>query len=112
MRNRLLPLLLLFIGGAIDTAGDLVMKTWVVSNRRTVFILGLVIYLIGLVWLAESYKYEKIAVASIIFVVFNVIILAVVSWLYFKEPLTTVQIIGILMGIGAVALLEFGGKPA
>jgi len=110
MNPKLIAFLFLFLGAAIDTAGDVVMKIWVVSGRKTVFIIGLIVYMAGLVLLSLAYRYENIAVASTIFVTFNVIILSVVSWIFFKEGLTLMQISGILLAIVAVGLLEFGGK--
>jgi len=46
-------------------------------------------------------------VASVIFVIFNVVILAIVSWFYFKETLSIWQIMGIVLGLTSVILLEF-----
>ncbi|MBS3092369.1 EamA family transporter, partial [Candidatus Pacearchaeota archaeon] len=63
--------------------------------------------LIGLNFLAQSFKYKNIAVASVIFVIFNVVILAIVSWFYFKETLSIWQIMGIVLGLTSVILLEF-----
>jgi multidrug transporter EmrE-like cation transporter len=100
-------LILLGIGGLILTIGDIFMKNWVSSSKNIFYVIGLGIYIIGLNFLAFSFKYKNIAVASVIFVLFNVITLALVSWLYFKEPLNTFQIIGIVLGLGAVILLEF-----
>ena len=104
-----LPLGLLFVGGVILTAGDLVMKKWVVSNSLYTFIFGIFIYMLGMLFLAYSFKYENIAVASTIFVIFNVITLSIFSWLYFKETLTPFQIIGIIIGLVSVIFLELGG---
>ena len=36
----------------------------------------------------------------------NVIFLTLVSWLYYKEPLTTTQIVGMVLGTSAVIFLE------
>lgn len=101
-----LPLLLIFIGGSILTAGDIVMKKWVASSQPLWFVTGMILYVVGLVFLAYSYKYKNIAVASTIFVIFNIITLAIVSWFCFKEALTPLQAIGIALGIGAVLFLE------
>lgn len=105
---KLWPLILLFIGGVILTAGDVVMKKWVVTDRRLLYFVGLLIYFVGTIFLAESFRYKNIAVASIIFVLFNVITLTVVSWLYFKEGLSGWQVAGILLGLAAVAIMEIG----
>ena len=101
-----LPLLLLFIGGSILTIGDIVMKKRVKTNTTGVFITGLGIYMIGMIFLAQSFKYKNIAVASTIFVIFNIITLSCISWLYFKETLSPIQIIGIILAISAVVCLE------
>ncbi len=107
---KIYPFLLLLVGGVILTAGDLFMKQWVQSNRRLFYVIGLVIYLVGMLFLAQSFRHKNIAVASVIFVLFNVITLTVVSWLYFKEGLTAWQIFGILLGLASVAVLELTGK--
>ena len=104
--TQYLPFLLLFIGGSVLTVGDIVMKKWVTNNNIFLFVEGLAIYLVGLIFLAYSFKYKNIAVASTIFVVFNIITLSIVSWFYFKETLSTVQLIGIVFGIFSVLFLE------
>lgn len=104
------PLFLLFVGGAILTIGDICMKEWVVKDRGIWFVVGMLVYLVGMVFLAYSFKYKNIAVASVIFVIFNVAILSLVSWLYFKEELSGLQISGILLGLVSVVLLEIGEK--
>lgn len=98
--------ILILIGGLVLTVGDLIMKKWVNSNSPTFYLLGLIVYLVGLNFLAQSYKYKNIAVASTLFVIFNVVILSVFSWFYFKESLTPLQISGIILGIISVILLE------
>lgn len=100
------PFVLLFIGGSILTIGDIVMKKWVMTNSTILFTIGMVIYLIGLMFLAQSFKYKNIAVASTIFIIFNIITLSFVSWLYFKETLTPFKMIGISLAIVSIIFLE------
>ena len=104
--NRLFPLFLLLIGGIILTIGDLIMKEWVVKNRNWFYVLGILIYVVGLNFLAWSFKYKNIAIASVIFVIFNVITLTLVSWIVFKEKLTPLEIAGLLMGLFSIVILE------
>jgi len=104
--TQYLPFIILFIGGLVLTMGDIVMKKWVVNNNIPLFITGLAIYLIGLIFLAISFKYKNIAVASTIFVIFNIITLSLVSWFYFKETLTMFQLIGIAFGAISIIFLE------
>jgi len=99
-------LLLVLIGGVILTIGDVFMKQWSSNNSWITFAIGLLTWSVGLVFLAFSFKYKNIAVASLIFSLSNVIFLTLLSWLYYKETLTTYQIIGMLIGIVAVIFLE------
>ncbi len=99
-------LILVLIGGIILTAGDVLMKKWVGTNNYLFYVLGMLIYIIGLNFLVQSYKYKNIAVASLILVLFNVITLSIFSWLYFKETLSIAQIIGIILGLISVTVLE------
>ncbi len=107
---NLFPLLLLFFGGVILTAGDIVAKQWVISNKNYLFFAVLFLYLIGLIFLIFSFKYKNIAIASLMFVIFNITTLTIFSWFYFNERLTTVEMVGIVLGLVAVSLLEYGGK--
>lgn len=104
------PLVLLFFGGIILTAGDIVAKHWVETSKNYLFFTVLFLYLIGLVFLIFSFKYKNIAVASLIFVIFNITTLTMVSWFYFHERLTAVELVGIVLGLVAVSLLEYGGN--
>ena len=99
-------LLLLFFGALIDTMGDIIMKKWVINQNISTFILGMFTYMIGLSFLAYSYNYKNIAVASVIFVILNIVMLSFVSWLYFGESLSKYQILGIVVGVLAIIILE------
>lgn len=101
-----LPLILLFVGGSVLTIGDIVMKKWVINSSIPIFAIGMVIYMVGMVFLAYSFKYKNIATASTIFVVFNIITLSFVSWFYFKETLNPYQLVGIAFGISSIVFLE------
>lgn len=99
-------LFLLFVGGIILTSGDITMKKWVESSNNTWYIIGLVIYLIGMNFLAQTFKYKNIAVASVVFVLFNVITLIFVSWMFYNEKISYIKLLGIGLGLISVAILE------
>jgi len=101
-----IAIILLLIGGIILTVGDIFMKKWVNTNAHIFYFVGLVIYLIGLNFLAQSFKFKNIAVASLIFILVNIVTLSIVSWFYFKETLSPLQITGMIFGIIAVIILE------
>lgn len=94
---------LVFLGGFILTVGDIFMKQWSTNNNWSSFGLGMFSWIVGLFCLAFSFKTKNIAVASLIFSLSNVLFLTLLSWLYYKEPLSTYQIIG--MGLGGTAIL-------
>lgn len=100
------PFLLVLVGGSILTIGDIMMKKWVATKATPFFMGGMIVYMIGLVFLAYSFKHKNIAVASTMFVIFNIITLSIVSWIYFKETLSPAQVGGIILGIGAIVCLE------
>ena len=99
-------LILSLLGGLVMTAGDIFMKKWIGSNLSLFYILGLALYIVGLNFLAQSYRFENIAIASISLIVFNIVSLAIVSWIFFKQPLTTFQIVGLIVALIAVIILE------
>lgn len=99
----------LALGGIALTVGDIVFKVWVeksLSYVSSYYVGGLLLYIIGLIFLVESFKTENIAVASAIFVLINIVTLAIFSWLYFGDKISLVQTIGLLLAATAILLLE------
>lgn len=101
-----IAIILLLAGGLVLTVGDVFMKKWVNTNGPAFYFIGMIAYLIGLNFLAQSFKFKNIAIASVILVIFNIAALSLVSWLYFKETLSPLQIAGIIIGIIAIVVLE------
>ena len=104
--KTMLPFLLMTACGVVYTFGDIVMKKWVTNPSFSLYLIGTLLYMTGMNFLAFSYKYRNIAAATSICVILNIILLTFVSWLYFKEPLTAKQLVGIVLSISAVILLE------
>ena len=106
----LLPLSILFLGGLVLTIGDIVFKNWVekgASYTSWVYIVGILLYLGGSMLLVESYKHDvNIVIAGVVQILFNTIILVAFTYFYFNEPLTTVQVIGILLGVVSIYLIR------
>lgn len=100
------PIWLPIIWWIILTVWDIVMKKWVISDKTSIFILWMIIYTIWWLFVAYSFKFKNIAVASMIYIMVNIITLVLISWLYFKETLTIQQIIGITLGLISVIILE------
>lgn len=102
------PLILLILGGLTLTVGDLVMRVWVKNLNWSYYILGLCIYLIGLNFLAQSYRFRHIGVASGLIIIFNIIALTLISYLYFNDKINFYEGLGLVLAIIAVVLIEIG----
>ena len=104
-------LLSLIIGGVLLTIGDIVFKFWIERSEPYVSFLyagGLFLYMLGAIFLIETYKTENIATATAIFIIVNIVTLALVSWLYFHDNLTCLQMIGLMLAICSIVLIEIG----
>ena len=105
---HLYAFLVLAAGGLVLTLGDIVFKYWIGYSHPLLYGIGFSLYMIGLVLLIRSYRYENIAIASTVFELINLVTLAIVSWILFKEHLSYIQMAGIGTAIVAVLLLELG----
>ena len=81
------------------TVGDIIFKIWSGNNRPAFYVVGLAMYMVGLVCLVQSFKSQNIAVASAIFVIVNIVTLSLVSWFYFKETLSMMQLMGMMLSL-------------
>ena len=97
---------LIALAGCILTAGDLVQKQWVTTGKTWIFWLGIAIWAFGSLFLAMSYKYKNMAVASMIYILVNILTLVVISWVAYGEKLDTKQMVGMGLALIAVFLLE------
>lgn len=103
-----MALFLTITAGMLLTIGDIVLKQWVKHSYNSLYIGGILLYLISMNLLAHSYKYEDIAVASMLMVVFNIITLTLVGYFLFDENITVYEVTGIALGITSIGFLEFG----
>jgi multidrug transporter EmrE-like cation transporter len=106
--HNLYPLLIILSGSLFLTAGDIIAKTWVTHNKPIHFALTLGLYLIGLICLVLSFRYKNIALASMMLIILNVVILALWSWIVYDEILTRTELIGLALAMIALFCLEFG----
>ena len=104
--NPIIIYISLIIGGILLTCGDLFMKSWAVTDKYFNYGIGILFWVIGSLFLAWTYKFKNMAVATIIYIFINVATLLLVSWIYYKEPLTAKQMIGVGLGLTSLFLLE------
>lgn len=102
-------ILLIFVAGLFLTAGDLILRSWVAEpDTWRLYVLGVVLYFIALNFLARSYRFENIAIASVIMEVFNLVTYLAISYWKFGDTLSRLEITGIILGIAAIACFELG----
>ena len=82
------------------------MKKWVLVSTIPTYLIGMSLYIIGLNFLVYAFKFKEIAVASVIFTLFNVLTLILAGKLFFDETLSPNKIIGIILALIAVIILE------
>jgi len=100
--------ILLIIGGILYTLGDILCLKWLdgIQARGLQYWVMVVAYMSGCLFLIESFKHMHIAVASVIIIVINVILLVVISAIFFNKPITYTQMIGVGFAIVSMFLLK------
>ena len=100
-------ILLLLVAGILLTVGDLILNAWVdAGNSWKLYTLGIFFYFIALNFLARSYKFENIAVASVIMEILNLLSYLAISYWKFGETVSRLEILGIIFGIAAITCFE------
>jgi multidrug transporter EmrE-like cation transporter len=97
---------LIFLAVALEIGGDIFFKKWSLANSNTMLYIGLTVYFLGSIFWALSLKYETLSKAISVFTILNLVIVAAVGVLYFKEDLTVINKLGIALGILSIILVE------
>ena len=86
--------------------GDIFFKKWSLEHNTILLIVGLLIYASGTVFWAISLKYELLSKAISVFTILNLVIVALVGVVLFKENLSLINKLGIGLGLLSVILIE------
>src|SRR3989344_8741297 len=97
---------LILLAILFEVFGDILFKKFALENKNSFLVVGLVIYFIATFFWAISLKYEPLSKAISIFTVLNLIIIVLVGVLIFKENLSLINKIGIILGVISVVLVE------
>lgn len=101
--------LLLLIAGILLTIGDLVLNRWVsAGDSWKLYTIGIFFYFVALNFLARSYKFENIAIASIIMEILNLVTYIIISYWKFGTSISRLEILWIIFGILAIICFEVG----
>ncbi len=98
--------LLLLLAVCMNIAGDYAGKFWSVHQKPWIFLIAFGLYaLAGLLYLPSLLK-EGLIVTSLIWTILTVVGFVLVGLLIFHEHLTTMQLLGVGLGVAAVVLLS------
>lgn len=96
------------LAAGLEIAGDIFFKKWTIENKPVLIWVGLAIYSIGALFWALSLKYEMLSKAISVFTILNLVIVVLVGVIFFKENISLVSKIGIVLGIISIVLIERG----
>lgn len=102
----------LIIVGLGLVAGDLFMKKWSISGESfkdlsiIFYILGVVIYGVSLTLYAYQLRTVNFGIATIVPILINLVVIALISFFYYKEVLSIYEVTGIFLAIIAVILFS------
>ncbi len=91
---------------ALEVAGDILFKKWSIESKNVIFIAGLATYMVGTIFWAVSLKYEFLSKAISVFTILNLIVVVLAGVIIFKEDLSTINKLGIIMGVASIILME------
>jgi multidrug transporter EmrE-like cation transporter len=94
------------LSALLFTGGDVFLKYWTQKSSPTYMIIAFAFYLIAGVVLAMSFKRRELAVAIAVLTCFNLIAIAVIGLVLFKEVLGLKEIIGITLAILAIVVFN------
>ena len=104
--NKWLFLSLIGFAVSCEVAADIFFKKWATGGRTSLIIAGLVIYALSTGAWAYALKHEQLSKAIVAFTIINLVAAVVAGIIFFDERLTTIQWIGIGLGVVSVFLLE------
>ena len=106
MNPKIIFLIFILIAVILEVFADILFKKWTIQSKNFLLFLGLGLYFIGTIFWAISLKYEYISKSISLFTIINLIVIILIGVIYFKEDLSTINKIGMVLGVVSVVLIE------
>lgn len=90
----------------LEIGGDILFKEWTIQHKNYLLIFGVFLYMVATMFWAFSLRYQNLSKAVVIFAVLTLIVGTLVGVLVYKEELTPLNIVGILLGLTSIVLIE------
>lgn len=91
---------------AFEIFGDIYFKKWSLNQRWLLLAAGMALYTTGTFFWAWSLKYELLSKAVSIFTIINFLAVILIGVFVFKEEISLLNKIGMLLGIISDILME------
>jgi small multidrug resistance pump len=98
---------LLLIAIFFEAVADVLFKEWSIDNKTFYLVAGLAIYFISTVGWAYSLRHNLLSKAITIFTVLNLLLVLLAGYFIFNERLSTLNKVGVVLGVISVILLQF-----
>ncbi len=102
--------LYLIIGLTSDTISMYFGKKYVLTDNINFLIITLLLYLVMGLSLIQMFRYKELTIVNILWIVGVLVTGTLIGQLIFKESITLVQWIGIIICIIGVILIQIPGK--
>ncbi len=99
-------LILIIIGASIEVFADIFFKIYNDKGGYHFILLGIFLYLIGTMCWVISLRYETFTKSGIIFLLLNIILLSLTGLFFFKDDLSIINKIGIILGIASIIMVK------
>lgn len=106
--NKITVIFLIFILCAIGIIGDFCLK---MSANQTKymdikwFVPGMIIYALSAFGWFYAMKYIKLSSLGVLYSIFTIILITLLSVIYFHEKINNAEILGVIFGVASILLL-------
>lgn len=97
---------LILLSGIWLVVGDLFAKQWSEDQKISLFILAILSYVLYGIFFIPSLLKDGLIVTALSVILINILGFLFIGLVIFKETLSPVQIVGLILGIISVILLE------
>jgi multidrug transporter EmrE-like cation transporter len=102
-------LYLLILGaGLLEIGGDFLLKLWADTERLSMGILGIFVYIIGIACWAFALKFSTLSSAVTMVTMVGLLLSVLIGVLYFGETLNGYQKLGVVLACVSIVLIELG----
>ena len=110
--TNLIPILIIILVTSISVVGDYFIKlsgNGIKYINYPLFFIGMIIYASTAFGWFYIMKYTKLSTLGVFFALTNIVLLALMGVVFFKEHLTIYDMVGIILGIISIIILaRFG----